>query len=758
MLKKSLSYFYLFLVIIFVIPSFSVAQDVLVNKSYNYKEDSIFFAKMNQKMANIRKTRPTVALVLAGGGARGAAHIGVLKYLEEKGIPMDFVAGTSMGALVGGLYSMGYSVNEIDTIVRTIDWNVMMSDNIPLEYYSYKRNTFKRTYIVDIPFERNKFLRSLPSGYLYGLNVYNMLSMLSVGYQNDVDFSELPTPFCCIATEIVTQTEKRWTSGSMIDAMRSTMSIPGYFRPVRVDSMILCDGGTKNNFPTDIAKAAGADIIIGVELSMPRDYSNVNNIADILIQTTQYSGSLESHNRNIENATVYITPNVSGYTSLSFGKEEIDILIRRGYAEAKKHSAELDGISALVGKEERKLQNTHAINTDVTKVKIYSVRVKGVNPKEKKYLDRKLRLKYGHYYGRDEFEIDQSIIYGTMAFSDVTYRLIESDNDGYDLVFNCNKRPSNSLSAGIRADSEEGFSVLLNLGLGKNKLCGSEFDFTAKLSMSPYLKVHWSYQPVFGPKFGTSLLFQYRTMYGSNSQFFSRSFYEQSMRNVFNVYLESNHWSRVNLIGGVRTEQMPFYRSISENGIDETFDWKTFYHFAYLLFVFDNENNHYFPDKGLCVKADYNYNLKRTHYIFAGIRGTIPICKFFHIIPSLNSRFILGDDDNYLYMDNYVGGSMPGRHFEHQIVLVGLNGEMRCMDFLTLADINLRFKIGNKYYISAIASAMHDGNKFGMRKHPIYGTALQFGFNSKLGPLLTNIHWNSYTKKMGFYISLGYDF
>ena len=121
--------------------------DKLVNISYDLKGDSVFFSQMHKRMAEIRKKehRPTVALVLAGGGAKGASHIGVLKYLEEKGIPIDFVAGTSMGGLMGGLYALGYSATEIDTIVRSIDWNVMMSDNIPMGFYTYTRKMYKGT-------------------------------------------------------------------------------------------------------------------------------------------------------------------------------------------------------------------------------------------------------------------------------------------------------------------------------------------------------------------------------------------------------------------------------------------------------------------------------------------------------------------------------------------------------------------------------------------------------------------------------------
>ena len=183
---KSLRTILMFCVVLLASVAVSAQQsnNVLVNISYDPHGDSVFFKKIQQRMAEIRKTRPTVALVLAGGGAKGAAHIGVLKYLEEKGIPVDLVAGTSMGGLMGGLYAMGYSAKEIDTIVQSIDWNMMMSDNIPMGYYSRERQQYKETYVIDIPFKGKEFVRSLPSGYLYGRNVYNMMSALSVGYQH----------------------------------------------------------------------------------------------------------------------------------------------------------------------------------------------------------------------------------------------------------------------------------------------------------------------------------------------------------------------------------------------------------------------------------------------------------------------------------------------------------------------------------------------------------------------------------------------
>ena len=223
-----------------------------------------------------RNHRPTVALVLAGGGAKGAAHVGVIRYLESIGMPVDIVMGTSMGGLVGGLYSLGYSAEHLDSLIRSIDWDMALSDKVPRDYLSYSTIKYKEKYALSFPFyyARNDFLQqradelqyphrsddihlgadgpdasglvkdnllgSLPSGMVYGQNVNNIFSAVSVGYQDEIDFYEdLPIPFLCVATDLVTGTAKIWTKGKLTTALRSTMSIPGLFTPVKSGGMVL---------------------------------------------------------------------------------------------------------------------------------------------------------------------------------------------------------------------------------------------------------------------------------------------------------------------------------------------------------------------------------------------------------------------------------------------------------------------------------------------------------------------------------------
>ena len=229
-----------------------------------------------------------------------------------------------MGGLIGGLYSLGYTVHEMDSIVRNMDWAWALSDKLSRDYITYTDMKYKEKYLLSIPFyyerdyfrmkvaDENRFdnvkqheilhigadneegadflkhnlLGSLPSGYLYGQNVNNMISSLTVGYQDSIDFQTLPIPYVCVAADMVTGKTKIWHSGRLNDAMRSTMSIPGVFAPVKTGGMVLVDGGIRDNFPTGLAKEMGADIIIGVDLAQGRKgYLDVNNIADIAAQT-----------------------------------------------------------------------------------------------------------------------------------------------------------------------------------------------------------------------------------------------------------------------------------------------------------------------------------------------------------------------------------------------------------------------------------------------------------------------------------------
>ena len=205
--------------------------------------------------------RKKVGVVLSGGGAKGMAHIGALKVIEEAGIPIDYVVGTSMGSIIGGLYSIGYTPEQMDSMVRRQDWSFLLSDKIPRSEQNMAEREASEKYVFSLPFGKNAKTQAV-GGLIKGQNLANLFSELTVGYHDSIDFNKLPIPFACVSENIVNGNEVNFHKGVLATAMRASMAIPGVFTPVRLDSMVLVDGGVVNNYPVNVARAMGADGVI----------------------------------------------------------------------------------------------------------------------------------------------------------------------------------------------------------------------------------------------------------------------------------------------------------------------------------------------------------------------------------------------------------------------------------------------------------------------------------------------------------------
>ena len=241
---------------------------------------------MNAHNDTIRPPRLKVGVVLGGGGAKGASHIGVLKYIEDMGIPVDYVAGTSMGSIIGGLYALGYTPDELTQLIASMDWSEYIGNKIDRSMMSEEARLRNATMVLNVPFSleslfdrdpNSSFISQLPSAYVNNSSLINLFNNLCVGYQEEMDFNDLPIPFACVATDMITGDEVVLRSGSVPAAMRASMAIPGLFSPVAIGDKLLVDGGLVNNFPADVLRDMGADIIIGVEVTSNKDVT----IADL---------------------------------------------------------------------------------------------------------------------------------------------------------------------------------------------------------------------------------------------------------------------------------------------------------------------------------------------------------------------------------------------------------------------------------------------------------------------------------------------
>ena len=227
--------------------------------------------------------QPKVGLVLSGGGAKGFAHIGALKVIDSLGIKVDYVAGTSMGAIIGGLYASGYSGKQLDSLFRTIDFDVLINDKFSRNSKSLIERNNSERYALTLPFDGFKV--NLPSGISRGQKIYNLLYNLLMPVNHIKDFSELPIPFLCIATNIETGEPKLFQNGNLAQVLTASGAFPSLFQPVEINRQIYIDGGVTNNYPIKELQQKNVDVIIGVDVQDGlRDRAALTSAPDILLQ------------------------------------------------------------------------------------------------------------------------------------------------------------------------------------------------------------------------------------------------------------------------------------------------------------------------------------------------------------------------------------------------------------------------------------------------------------------------------------------
>lgn len=686
----------------------------LTSPSVNPNKDSIVIAAMRQKMDSIRLHRPTVALVLAGGGAKGACHLGVMEYLEELHIPVDLIAGTSIGGLIGGLYSIGYNASEIDSIISSLDWGKILSDERNV-------NTARRPL----------YTSAQKDGYLVGDNVNGLISSLAVGYEDSTDFKNLPIPFVCVATDLISMKSLNWSDGYLLDALRSTMSLPVIFTPFRKDNMVLLDGGMRDCFPTDLARAMGADIIIGIDVGDQTRHEDMKTIAGIVIEGLS-SGGKDALRKNLENADIYIRPDMEPYNFMSWSSDDIDSLIRRGHEAALGKAASFDSIARLTGPQERRLDGPHALDINNGKVEIRSVSIKGLPEHESIALMKKCPLKCGKKYCHDDIQEFISDIYSTGIFKSVRYRLL-GRNEPFQLEFLCEKSDNHQIELGLRIDTEEAVALMANFKLWSNTLSGSQLDFNFKASLAPWAEATYRYKLAScGLALGAATKIHYTRIPGSRAWHNDNRIFAQygnlhTTRKVFGC------------IGGRFQPAPGTFSAFAEGG-------------------YDSRNDRYFPTGGLKAAGRYEYGAQ-SHFASLNVAGAIPLGSIFTFVPSLSARAVFGGREQLpYYMRNYVGGALEGRYFDQQIGMLSMTRMREASPMTAVASLDVRANVFHNFYIDALAEALCEARSFSLYDGTVWGAVLRVSYSTPAGPISTNIHWNSDTHTIGAYLTLGFDF
>lgn len=730
--------------------------------------------------------RPKVGLVLCGGGAKGAAHIGVLKVLEENDIPIDCIAGTSMGAIIGGLYSLGYTADELDSLIMSQDWDMIMKDRISRNDAAFEYKEMSDKFILNVPFSLSdtrslaskgvNMLDNIPISFVKGNNVYNLLTRLTVGYQDSLDFNKLPIPFACVAVDLANKREYVFHNGSIVEAIRASMALPGYFAPVRKGDMVLFDGGLLNNYPVDVVKQMGADIVIGVRLGgFDPEPGQINNIGDManglmdLYMDTKLA-------KAIEDTDILIGPDIKGYSVLSFDKTSLRALIGNGRKAAGEQMEALcslrDSLSFAEADFTGPLENPHKsvrkavyIGKNDT-VTISSVQVNGLPIRDLRQILRHSCFRSGARLTGQMIDDEIEKLYSTGAFASVNYSL-SGEKEPYHMTLDFVQGPPSRLGVGMRFDSEEIASVLLNVGLNEKALYGHKASLTAKLAYNLQAEARYNY--AFKNVAYYELGYKFRN---SNLNIFNEGARNSCTFRQHSVWMGfATHRTKLTKAEfGVKLDWFT-----TDSNLDaiipyiRTYDYdpqRNLFFQGYFKFALDRFDRDYFPTRGIRFNAGYSYFFNKlldsdsNDFMVGNVRFSFvaPMGNRFALIGTIANRTLIGNNVPIVFM-NVMGGAEAGRYMDQQIPFIGFNYTSNFRNTLSTANLDLRYRMLDNHYLFASGAWARDAQKIEdiFEGSPVWGASLGYSYDSIVGPLSLRVHWSN-VASVGFYLSLGYSF
>ncbi|WP_225443946.1 patatin-like phospholipase family protein [Echinicola arenosa] len=399
---------------------------------------------------------PKIGLVLSGGGAKGMAHVGVIKAMEKAGIRPDYIAGTSMGAVIGGLYAIGYNADELESIIKQADWSLIVSNRVNFNNISFEEKEYYNRYMLELPVIDRKI--SVPTGLIEGQKLSETLHYYTwpaIQYKN---FDEFPIPFRCIATDLRSGQGLVLKSGYLPDALRSSIAIPTAFTPFDLDSTLVVDGGVVNNFPVDVVKDMGADIVIGVNVSDEDfiDPKELSSFSGILMQIAM-STSTSKLQDNIANCDIYIKPDLKNYSTASFSSfnEILELGDKAGEENLANFLFLADSLNIH--------RESPGIGLEVAPVIISEIAISGNRLFSDDLILSKLGIAPQDTVSRSDIQSGIDRIFGVNGFRKVDYNLLQNPSGDYKLFIKTAEKQDATLSSAFHYDDTFSAGILLNL-------------------------------------------------------------------------------------------------------------------------------------------------------------------------------------------------------------------------------------------------------------------------------------------------------
>ncbi len=721
---------------------------------------------------------PKIGLALSGGGAKGIAHIGVLKVLEEAGIRPDYVTGTSIGSIMGGLYAIGYSVEELEAMAKDIDWNYYFNDELKRTDLPIEERQYSERYQVKFGIEDNKV--QFPKGFIQGQKIGLLLSYLTFPAHGITDFDKFPIPFRCVATNAETGEKVIIKNGSLAKAMRASMSLPSIFEPMEVDGKILLDGGVVQNLPVQEAFDMGAEIVIAVDITSPLyKRSELKSLIQVLEQTSSYKLA-ESVAVQRTLADVVITPDILGFGTLDF--EEVDSLLYLGVQAAKE---QLPAILKLAHPNHDPNHKHEVKEISFPEMcKVCTVKMKGVDAKRRNTIANVMQMRYVKEYSIESIEQKIKQLFGGQFFRDAYYELTPGD-DGYELTIDADVKSGEYLQVSMNYDSDLKAAILLNGTFRNRGLNGSKLGIDIKLSENPMLMANYQVYTTSQPNFGIQLkgILNHFPFYIYNDlgelDDISSMYHYKSQLNLFTSFKNSSVVSaEIGLERFAKRDDI-FNRKTEDLGLNQAF--------LGLRYVFDTYDRQTFPVEGSYLEFEGRIPL------FSNIRFPDELSidrlsnyrKFARLkysrIFKVDEKFSIklnadtgytefesdGDPNNFLSMF-YLGRSLPEE--SSHVEFVGLDYMEIPVSEYWMAGVKFR----TEFFDNIFTSVLFNYGQYRARDYNIVndnlvetipteidqmlGVGLELGFVTPIGPGRLGAEYNIPNQNTNFVLHLGYRF
>ncbi|MFA9192597.1 patatin-like phospholipase family protein [Flavobacterium sp. FZUC8N2.13] len=713
-----------------------------------------------------QKERPKIGLVLSGGGAKGFAHIGVLKVIEEAGIKIDYIGGTSMGAVVGGLYAVGYNAAQLDSIFNETDFDELLSDYIPRATKNFYEKRNDEVYALVLPF--NKYKIGVPDALSKGLYNFNLLSRITRNVRHLRDFNKLEIPFLCIGTDIETGEQVVLDKGNLARAMIASSAFPSLFSPVEYQDRFLVDGGVVNNYPIGEIRKLGADIIIGVDVQNDLlDRKGLNDATKILVQITNLH-SIDKMKENILKTDIYIRPDIKDYGVMSFssGKQ----IVAKGEEAAFSVFERLKQLAGdLKNYEKPKLKNQgdslQIVNINCNTLKNYT----------KEYIYGKLRFKPDTKISYGQLQAGINNLNATENFSAIDY-YFEDNNGNDDLNLVLKENPTDTyLKFGLHFDGLYKSAVLVNMTHKKNIFKNDVASFDVILGDN--FRYNFDYYVENG--YNISLGFKsYLNKFNRNveGQITNLDFVDLGIKslnvNLFDLtnemYFQTLFAQRFLIGGGLEYKYLNINSGTLSNA-DPVID-KSDYVSIFARFDFDSLDNKFFPKNGWCFSGDIHSYLYSSDYTKQFEPFSIAKANFsvaFQLFKSATVKiqseagFSVGSKSVPFF--NFILGGFGynvSNNFSHfygyDFLSIGGNSYIKSL-------LTFDYEIFKKNHINITANYANIGENIFQTVDWISiprfsGYALGYGLETAIGPIEVKRSWSPETNSGYTWFSVGFPF